>query len=448
MRNVLDRLKDFARDRRGNFGIMFIALGTTLLMGSAMAIDVARMFATHNKLVFAVDAAVLATTQGLTLGDIPMDEAEEAVRKYLDANLDNRTLKPADVEIDAINVDTKARSLEVKAHTLMPMTFAGIVGYDDHRVDAVSKAQFSNTEIEVVMALDITGSMGNKIGNSWYSPTKLSALQDAAALALDTLFEDVDEDDKIRVGLVPYSEAVNAAPVIDKIATTGLTEEECEWTGGRGRWGRGGGDYVCTTVTTYPDCVRERTGTYKYSDAFATSSAKIGSSEYDCPNAEIVPLTSNQSKLENTIDSFSASGCTAGHIAIGWAYYMLSSKWNSAWPDGSDAEDFDEPGVSKYAIIMTDGEFNTFESNGYYCTNSGGSLSEDYALGLCSAMKNDGVKVYSIAFDAGSAAESLMKNCATSVNGKSLYYNATDEDSLEEAFLEIARDIKGLRLVN
>ena len=67
---------------------------------------------------------------------------------------------------------------------------------------------------------------------------------------------------------------------------------------------------------------------------------------------------------------------------------------------------------------------------------------------LCSSMRGDGIKIYSIAFKAGTAAETLMKNCASSSAGKKLYYNASDEDSLEDAFLEIARDIKGLRLVN
>ncbi|MCK5744600.1 MAG: hypothetical protein KAH44_00220, partial [Oricola sp.] len=98
---------------------------------------------------------------------------------------------------------------------------------------------------------------------------------------------------------------------------------------------------------------------------------------------------------------------------------------------------------------MTDGEFNTFETGGYSCSSYyGAKQSETYAENLCSAMKTSGIKIYSIAFAAGSSAETLMRNCASASAGKKLYYNATDEDDLEAAFLEIARDIKGLRLVN
>ena len=87
MRIVLNRLKEFARDRRGNFAIMFAVLGTTLLMGTALAVDTARMFSVHNKLTFAVDAAALATTQGLTLGDIA-DIIEQSSRDVAAGSID------------------------------------------------------------------------------------------------------------------------------------------------------------------------------------------------------------------------------------------------------------------------------------------------------------------------------------------------------------------------
>lgn len=439
MRIVLNSLKNFARDDRGNFAIMFAVLGTTLLMGSAMAIDVARMFSYHNKLTFAVDAAALATTQGLTQGDIAIEDAEAAVRKYLDANLDGRNLTPENVVIDSIDVDKANRTVEVDAHTIMPMTMAGIVGYDNHRVEASTKAKFSNTEVEVVMALDITGSMGDKI--SYYSSdTKLDTLKKAAKNAVTTLFTDTGTEDRIRVGLVPYSASVNVAPVIDKIQTTPAQEYKCQSTGWG--WRR---RTTCWWETTYPDCVYERNGTQKFTDAFADSTAKIPRSTNTCPSAQIMPLTDNETALKNRINSFSANGSTAGHIAIAWSYYMLSSKWNSAWPMGSEAADYNAPGARKYAIIMTDGEFNTFESGG----GDAATNSRNYALGLCDSMKGSGIKIYSIAFAANSTAKTLMQSCASTNTATSkYYYDATNESALDDAFKQIADDIKGLRLIN
>ncbi|WP_421856517.1 pilus assembly protein TadG-related protein [Oricola sp.] len=438
MPRLTDWFSRFYRDRKGNFGAMFGIGATALLMSATMALDVSRMYALHLKLTQAIDAAVLATTQGLTQGDIPLDQAEEKVLAYIDANLDGRNLTIEDVVIEAITVDTSAKTLQVDAHALMDMTMAGLVGYEKHKVETTSKAQFSNTKVEVVMALDVTGSMGWNISGS--TTTKLQALKTASNSAIDTLFQDEDSPDRIRIGLIPYSEAVNAAPVIDKIETTGVYKRVCSG----GWWNR-----YCYYQTVYPDCVRERTGSQAHTDAFANSSAKIGSSAYSCPSSEIVGMSADKTMLKNKINAFTASGCTAGHIAIAWSYYMLSPNWNSAWSSTSQhAEDFNTLGVSKHAIIMTDGAFNTYESSGQYCSGYGTSLSENYSTALCDAMKAKGVKIYSIAFDAGSDAERLMKSCASTSSGTTFYYNATDDDDLEDAFVEIANDIKGLLLIN
>jgi len=438
VRTVINRIKEFSRDTRGNFALMFAIVGTVLLMSAAVSIDVARMFLYQNKLNFAVDAAALATTQGLTLGDIALEDAEDAVRKYLDANLDGRNLTDTNVKIDGIYVDPIARTVQIDAHTDMPMSMAGVVGYENHRVEATSKAKFSNTEIEVAMALDVTGSMDSRISGTYTK--RITALKSAATLAVNTLLADDGTDNVIRVGLVPYSEAVNAAPVIDDIETTGLTKRKCSGYG----YSR-----TCWWETTYPDCVAERTGPEKHTDKFADATAKITSSDYSCPSAQIMPLTDNDTALNNRIDSFSTGGWTAGHIAIAWTYYMLSSKWNAAWPDGSDVQDFDFPGVSKYAIIMTDGEFNTVETEGEKGTSDGATSSRNYALGLCTAMKNNGIKVYSIAFGAGTSAANLMKSCANTDTARTTYfYNTSNQAELEAAFKQIADDIKGLRLIN
>ncbi|QKV20092.1 vWA domain-containing protein [Oricola thermophila] len=440
MRTILNRINDFARDRRGNFGIMFALLGTTLLMGTALAVDVARMFSYHSKLTFAVDAAALATTQGLTLGDIALEDAEEAVRKYLDANLDGRNLTPDTVEIDDIEVDPVNRTVQIDAHTIMPMTMAGIVGYDNHRVAATSKAKFSDSEVEVVMALDITGSMSWDISGT--NTKRITALKNAAKDAIEILFSDDGTADNIRVGLVPYSASVNVKPIIDEIETTPYYEEECVKIG-RGRRAR----WVCDWVPKTSNCVYERSGTEKYTDAFANSLAKIPMSSYTCPKATIVPVTDDDDLLKDEIDDLSTGGNTAGHIAVNWTYYMLSSKWNDAWPDGSDVQDFDHPGVRKYAIIMTDGEFNTYESEGQ--NGSGSTNSRNHAKTICTNMKTAGIKVYSIAFGAGSTAEALMKDCANKDTATSkYYYNTSNEAELKDAFRQIAADIKGLRLIN
>ena len=195
MHRLFELLASFSRDQRGNFATMFIVLSVPLFLAVSLSLDTARMFAVQNKLTFAVDAAALATTQGLTLGDIKLDDAATAVRKYLDANLDERNLQAAEVTVDSITVDKVNRSVQIKAHAMMPMTFTGIVGYDRHRVNAASKAQYSNTEVEwswrsTSPARWVAGSAAG------VRLPKLQALKDAASSGLTTLFADLNPDDR------------------------------------------------------------------------------------------------------------------------------------------------------------------------------------------------------------------------------------------------------------
>lgn len=431
----------FGADRRGNYATVFALLSTGLLLAGSLALDTARVYSTQTKLTQAIDAAVLATTRGLTQGDIPIEDAEKEVLAYIEANLDGRNLKSGDIVIDDIIVNTSDNSLQVEAHTMMPMTMGGLVGYNEQRVDVLSKAQFANTNVEVVMALDVTGSMGSAISYG-SSTTKLAALKNASQSGIDTLLGD-GSNDRVRVGLVPYSEAVNIGNYRNDIEVS--NDYVCT------EYGYSGSGFYCKNgYYKSTKCVRERTGTYNYSDTFANSSAKIPLSDNACPNAQITPLSNNPGNLKGKISTYSAGGGTAGHIAIAWTYYMLSSKWNSVWPADSEAADFGAAGTSKYAIIMTDGEFNTFESAPWWADNAyKKGQSETYAKGICTAMKADGIKIYSIAFNAGASGESLMNECASpDSDGNKQYYNATDEASLTKAFEDIAQDIQGLRLVN
>src|SRR5438477_131866 len=89
-----------------------------------------------------------------------------------------------------------------------------------------------------------------------------------------------------------------------------------------------------------PDtCATERKGTYQYSDAGADVSMvnrdyfvspfaqQTGTSA--CPAAVVKPLTADATALKNVIKGFVASGGTAGHIGVQWAWYMLSQKWGN-----------------------------------------------------------------------------------------------------------------------
>lgn len=214
----------------------------------------------------------------------------------------------------------------------------------------------------------------------------------------------------------------------------------------------------------------ERTGTYAYTDD-SPSTAKVGlnypSTNNPCPSAQLIPLTSDKTKLTSAIDTYVAAGSTAGQTGLAWGWYTLSPKWSSVFTGSSTPASYSkltelgpkgQPLLKKIAVLMTDGDFNTAYCNGVISKDAGpgsGSNSDhincnatngdspSQALKLCTAMKNAGITVYTVGFDVSgqTVAQSLLKQCATD---STKVYVADDGDQLRSAFRDIALKLSSL----
>src|SRR5262249_45342346 len=155
------------------------------------------------------------------------------------------------------------------------------------------------------------------------------------------------------------------------------------------------------------DCVVERTGTQKYTDAAPASGQYVlghYTSSYTgtttkkgvCTipsNAAIQPLSSDKTALIAKVDALTAAGGTAGHLGTAWAWYTLSPNWNSLWSTNGAAA-YGSADLQKIAILMTDGEYNTqYDSNGISvnqnaypsCAQAANGCSTTQARSLCTA---------------------------------------------------------------
>lgn len=411
----------FRKDEGGNFTMLFAGASVMFLMAGGLALDTSRMFAAKAKLNNAIDAAVLATTRDLTTGVIAEADAEAAVANFIYTNMELGGFSPDDVKIDGITIDQTSKTVEIDAHLMLPMTLTAIAGYEKMRVASSTKAEYADDRIEIAMALDVTGSMGNSLASG---QTRMEALKIAAQGAVDSLITSSGNPNRVRIGLVPYSASVNVSPFLSKIHHTDETTA----------------------------CVAERTTSKKYSADRTTPGhpvmgVDLPTSNSSCPSNPIVPMTSNIDTLTNTIASFKTDGYTAGHTGIAWAQYLLSSDWNNVWPAASHAAESTNSNTKKFAIILTDGRFNTFLSNGKGRGN-GAAQSTKYAKGLCDNMKDGNITVFTINFDGGSDAEQLMKKCATpDTASEQFFFNADDASELNNAFDSIAKAINTLRLV-
>ena len=118
---------------------------------------------------------------------------------------------------------------------------------------------------------------------------------------------------------------------------------------------------------------------------------------------------------------------------------MLSPDWAEIWPDDSTPASYSDPKTKKYAILMTDGEYNT-----WYNGNSNGDASQQ-AVTLCANMKAKGIKVYTVGFDSRRQSEGhqTLRSCATDASHA---YVAENGDELKEAFRDIALKLSNLYL--
>jgi Flp pilus assembly protein TadG len=388
----------FASEERGTVAVLFGLMFMVLVLMTGVAVDHSRLIHSQSKIAAAADAAALAAGRGLLDGRMTDDEIKDMALKYFNENL-GAGGKFGDINQVRIAVNRQTGTVTVDVDAELPLTITRVAGFETFDVPVKSATIFDQKDIELGMALDVTGSMAGQ---------KITDLKLAAKDLVDILLPDGGTQNKIRIGLAPYAAGVNA-----------------------------GAYAAAVTNNVSTACVRERAGAERFTDATPGASAWIGyTNRMSCPSATIEPMTTDSDVLKAKIDTFTARGGTAGHLGAAWAWYLVSPEWASVWPSDSRPVAYSDDKTVKAIILMTDGEFNTA-----YVAGNGNSPTQ--AQNLCSEMKGKNVVVYSIAFQSPADAEALLRQCATSADH---YFSASDGETLRTAFQSIATNLNKLRL--
>ncbi len=443
------------RDRGGNVSLMFGFFAIALTGGVGLAIDTSVAYSVRSQLSAAVDAAALAGARAFADPDRDTD-----IQNFFTANFQDGYMGAVLQPLQIVPDDEK-RTITVTATATIPTFFMRILGTDSTTIAAAGQATLSSRDVEVSLVLDITGSM---LKNG-----KIADLRTAAKELIEIVVQDQQEPFYSKVAIVPYAAAVNVGSYAEEVrgtVTPGTcvysAEPTCE-------------NYTFPNATKYHNevtlgistCATERTGAHLSTDA-APSTEFLGKHFSDpdnpCPEAEIIPLSSNKAVLKAAIDALQAKGSTAGHIGVAWGWYMVAPNFGDLWPAESQPMPYGAihlgQKVLKVVIIMTDGEFNTIYYDGVIAKNSGsGSGGNDYkinqngingssfvqAQALCDNMKAEGVEVYTVGFadaSTGPAAD-FVRNCATDAGHVYLPSSGAD---LRDAFRSIAVQISNLRI--
>lgn len=383
------------------FGILLLAM----MFVVGVSVDTARGTRAATLARSALDAAALAAARTLRLENPSDSELTALVRGYFNTNLSDADLQAAVTSISVV-INRAINSVQLVADLRVPATVSAVMGKEYMDVKVKSSAVFDVKDVEVSMMLDVSGSMrGSKIADL-----------KAAATDLVTIMLPQDKPHDNKVGIAPFSTAVNAGPLTDQVST-GVDRR------GRSLAGRN---------TT---CVTERAGSEAFTETSPVSN-KLNRKSTFCPSTEVVPLTDDLDKLSDAIDSMEADGMTAGHLGIAWSWYLLSPEWSSVFSSESRPSAYSNERVRKVAILMTDGMFNsTYEgANG---------TSVDQARRICDNMKAVGVTIFTVGFQVPADVVPTLQYCATSPQH---FYAATDGAELRRTFNEIANRLNGLRI--
>lgn len=438
----------FARHRGGNFAVLFGLTASVLALTVGFSVNVSQLYNARSSLQGVVDAAVTSTARDLTTGVTREADANKSVQVFLDANSQAGILQANQIVMDRLIVDRTTNTVQADAHVDVALYFPIFSMGDMKRVTASTTALYSDRNIEVAMMLDVTGSMAGQ---------KIKDLKAAASNAVDSFLGNQDPTrPRVRVSIVPYANSVNTGALA---ASSVYVETDAS----QRKQAPGNTSAQPASASVRPDnCATERKGADQYSDAgpgssmvnrdYLLSTFAANSRTAPCPAAGLVPLTANADALKNVIKDFVASGGTAGHIGVQWTWYMLSENWGSMMKASERPARMDPKRVAKYAILMTDGEFNLsyFDASSVdeVYNDAGKEPTRTAAKKLCAAMRGKGIEIFTIGFDLNEAnAEATLKDCASADSGSiKHFYKAATGAELDNAFQTIARNIETLAL--
>ncbi len=184
-----------------------------------------------------------------------------------------------------------------------------------------------------------------------------------------------------------------------------------------------------------------------------------------CDLQPLIRLTDDYDKLRTAVDNMIASGNTNVPLGAMWGWHTLSP--NAPFGDGRA---YGTERLTKIIIIMTDGENVMSEANnpnrgsynglGYIYQNrlgitSGSNSQRRTAMDnrfdhptageedMCGNMKDEGIEVYTVAVQVDSAAQTLLRRCATDEDH---YFPVDSASGIGTAFDRIAGAIENLRI--
>ena len=424
-------LKGFGENRRGSVLTMVGIAIVPLVAFIGLSTDAGRGYMVKARLGQAVDAAALAGGRAFF-----ESYREDDVRKYFEANFPPGYLAstPDPVPL-SITFDEDDGTVTVEASVDIPTSFLRVLMMDHMSVSSRAQVQRELSGLELAMVLDVTGSM---------SGSKLTSLKLAANSLLDILYGTNETQEGLWVSLVPFAGRVNVQPYDEWLTDFWQNTPPTPWSG-------------CMHPRTDENATNDNPpgDNFPFSERFPgydpDPAGERPENTYGCPACNssdsctatrnaVLPLTAEKTTVVEAIDDMVAYSNTRTDIGMVWGWRAVSPQWRGVWDtDATLPLDYDEPKMEKAVVLMTDGE-NTPSLNGdpETVTETNDNLAQ-----TCEDMKDAGIIVYTITFQAPNTLDDLFRDCASEPGN---YFDSPTNDDLVDTFKVIGSKLSKLRL--
>ncbi len=412
-------VRAFLQDERGNIALLFGVMLTMLLSFAGAGIDYTRSFGIQTRIQEAADAGLLAAARlKATSPNATEEELKSAALRVFNAQTSGE--KRANITAFSIDLDSATSEFTVSVDAELPTLLLRIAGRDSINVGVQSTATLgAGPDLEIALALDNTGSMGVN--------GKIQALREASTDLVTRVLDEASSE--VKFSLVPFANYVNV----------GVANASATW--------------IDAPIANFSGCVGSRSnprneldGEYNIERVPGLTTAQTTDptdGQDGCPNA-MVPLTDTLSTLTTAITNMNANGYTYIPAGLAWGWRALSE--GAPFTQGAPQSDVDSGEVVKYLILLTDGENTRLpDLSGDGTHNfSNNFLANQTTEDLCTAVKDDDITVFTIAFDVSdTGTKNLLRDCASEPSGA---FTPNNTEQLKRDFLSIANAVRSISL--
>ncbi len=201
-RGSLTLIQRFLQDRRGSLYTFAAVIALPLTGFLGISADAARAYLVKARLSTSVDAAALAGGKVAFTNNYGAD-----ISKYFNSNFPPQFLGATVTgpTYSKTSVAGQGTLIKVSATAVVPTAFMHLFGFDTVTVSAESEVTRQNSAMDVVLSIDMSGSMDSWNGGK----KKIDAARDAAKSLVDILYGDDETNEHLKIGLVPWNGNVN-----------------------------------------------------------------------------------------------------------------------------------------------------------------------------------------------------------------------------------------------